>query len=111
MQDLVAYLALLVNPSDGVSFRRVLNVPPRGLGGRKLVNDITAATGACVGGCPASGCGPVCQAAKALLAGRLEGHSRAVRVALQGFVDFVRHTAEELQTERRLSALEVLWKV
>lgn len=33
VKDLVAYLRLLVNPADDVSVRRVLNVPPRGIGG------------------------------------------------------------------------------
>ena len=32
IKDLLAYLKLTANPSDDVSFRRVLNVPPRGLG-------------------------------------------------------------------------------
>jgi len=32
IKDLLAYLRLVVNPSDDVSLRRVLNVPPRGLG-------------------------------------------------------------------------------
>jgi ATP-dependent DNA helicase UvrD/PcrA len=32
VKDLLAYLRLLVNPADDVSLRRVLNVPPRGLG-------------------------------------------------------------------------------
>jgi DNA helicase-2/ATP-dependent DNA helicase PcrA len=32
IRDLMAYLRLAVNPSDDVSFRRVINVPARGLG-------------------------------------------------------------------------------
>ncbi len=32
IKDLLAYLRLVMNPSDDVSLRRVLNVPPRGLG-------------------------------------------------------------------------------
>jgi DNA helicase-2/ATP-dependent DNA helicase PcrA len=32
IKDLVAYLRVTFNPNDGVSFRRVVNVPPRGLG-------------------------------------------------------------------------------
>jgi DNA helicase-2/ATP-dependent DNA helicase PcrA len=36
IKDLLAYLRLLVNPADDVSLRRVLNVPPRGVGGVTL---------------------------------------------------------------------------
>jgi DNA helicase-2/ATP-dependent DNA helicase PcrA len=33
VKDILAYLRLLVNPDDDESLRRVLNVPPRGIGG------------------------------------------------------------------------------
>jgi DNA helicase II / ATP-dependent DNA helicase PcrA len=36
IRDLVAYLRLVNNPEDDVSFRRVVNVPPRGLGEKSL---------------------------------------------------------------------------
>ncbi|MBI5095164.1 MAG: UvrD-helicase domain-containing protein [Candidatus Hydrogenedentes bacterium] len=36
IKDILAYLRLLVNPEDDVSVRRVLNVPPRGIGGVSL---------------------------------------------------------------------------
>ena len=32
IKDIIAYLRLIVNPSDSVSFRRICNTPPRGLG-------------------------------------------------------------------------------
>jgi len=32
IKDLVAYLRLLVNPSDGISLRRIINIPKRGIG-------------------------------------------------------------------------------
>ena len=32
IKDIVAYLRVLVNPKDSVSLRRILNVPPRGIG-------------------------------------------------------------------------------
>lgn len=36
IKDVLAYLRLLVNPRDDVSLRRVLNVPPRGIGGTSM---------------------------------------------------------------------------
>ena len=32
IKDIIAYLRLIVNPNDSVSFRRICNTPPRGLG-------------------------------------------------------------------------------
>jgi DNA helicase-2/ATP-dependent DNA helicase PcrA len=39
VKDIVAYLKLVANPSDGVSFQRVVNVPARGIGA-KTVSDL-----------------------------------------------------------------------
>jgi len=36
IKDLVAYLRVLVNPGDEVSLRRIINVPPRGMGAKTL---------------------------------------------------------------------------
>ena len=36
VKDVIAYLRLINNPSDEVSLRRVINVPPRGIGQRSL---------------------------------------------------------------------------
>ena len=36
IRDLLAYLQLIANPRDDVAFRRVVNVPARGVGGRSL---------------------------------------------------------------------------
>ena len=41
IKDALAYLRLVINPHDDVSFRRVVNVPPRGVG--KAVIDAVAA--------------------------------------------------------------------
>ena len=36
IKDLIAYLTLIVNPADNLSFNRVVNVPKRGIGDRSL---------------------------------------------------------------------------
>ena len=36
VKDVLAYLRLLVNPDDAVAFRRILNVPTRGIGARTV---------------------------------------------------------------------------
>ena len=36
IKDLLAYLRLLVNPTDDFSFRRVINTPKRGIGGKSI---------------------------------------------------------------------------
>ena len=36
IKDTVAYLRVLLNPTDGVSLARIINVPPRGIGQRTL---------------------------------------------------------------------------
>jgi len=36
VKDVIAYLRLVANPRDAVAFRRVVNVPPRGLGDKTL---------------------------------------------------------------------------
>jgi DNA helicase-2/ATP-dependent DNA helicase PcrA len=41
IKDVIAYLRLLANPNDDVAVRRVINVPPRGLG-RKTLEDLEA---------------------------------------------------------------------
>jgi DNA helicase-2/ATP-dependent DNA helicase PcrA len=47
VKDLLAYLRLLTNPADDVSLRRILNVPPRGIGTTTLaqLDEYAAARG------------------------------------------------------------------
>jgi len=44
VKDILAYLKLAANPADDVSFRRVVNTPPRGFGATslRLVEDVAA---------------------------------------------------------------------
>jgi DNA helicase-2/ATP-dependent DNA helicase PcrA len=36
IKDILAYLRLIVNPSDGLSLRRIVNIPPRGIGEKTI---------------------------------------------------------------------------
>ncbi len=44
VKDALAYLRVLVNPSDDVSLRRIINLPTRGIG-KKTINDLTTFAG------------------------------------------------------------------
>ncbi|MBP3227613.1 MAG: UvrD-helicase domain-containing protein, partial [Bacteroidaceae bacterium] len=46
IKDLIAYMRLLVNPNDDVAFRRVINVPARGIGQTTVTRLAEAAAGA-----------------------------------------------------------------
>ncbi len=45
VKDVLAYLRLVHNPRDGVAFRRVVNVPPRGVGAKTVEEIDRAAAG------------------------------------------------------------------
>ncbi len=45
VKDVLAYLRLVLNPNDSVAFRRIVNVPPRGIGA-KTVDEIDRAAAA-----------------------------------------------------------------
>ncbi|MCX7847576.1 MAG: UvrD-helicase domain-containing protein [bacterium] len=49
IKDIVAYLRVLVNPADDVNVRRVLNVPPRGIGEatEEMIAECAQARGCC----------------------------------------------------------------
>ena len=96
IKDLLAYLHLLVNPADDVSLRRVLNVPPRGLG-RQTVERLEA----------------YASARKVPLGQVLldvehdETFSARVRLAIRGFTDLLDELRREAQ-ERPVGELVTL---
>jgi DNA helicase-2/ATP-dependent DNA helicase PcrA len=95
VKDALAYLKLLVNPHDDVSFRRVVNVPARGIG-RGVLDALEAADLSPSGEVPplvAAGLAPTAPAGSlwsrmthTLETRRLPSRARA---ALQGFHDLV----------------------
>ena len=46
IKDMIAYLRYIVNPSDAVAFRRIVNVPRRSIGQQTLASLVDAATAA-----------------------------------------------------------------
>jgi DNA helicase-2/ATP-dependent DNA helicase PcrA len=77
IKDILAYLRLLVNPADSVAARRIINVPPRGIGS-STVERIAAFEE------EAGGFGPAC--ALALARGALKGGAAA---RVEGFVALI----------------------
>jgi DNA helicase-2/ATP-dependent DNA helicase PcrA len=55
VRDLMAYLRLALNPADDVSFRRIVGVPPRGLGAAAMMAVEARATGGAGGQSGAAG--------------------------------------------------------
>lgn len=84
VKDAVAYLSLLANPRDEVSFRRIANKPPRGVGKQGL--EKVCARWASDGGGLFDACGS--------LAARLPPKARA---GLQGLVGLQARLAAELE--------------
>jgi DNA helicase II / ATP-dependent DNA helicase PcrA len=85
VKDALAYLRILRNDSDQVSFERVLNVPARGIGDKTLGELRTAAAGAASDGTPATYWGAILAASE----GRLDALGGRARAALGGFVTLV----------------------
>ena len=99
IKDLLAYLKLASNPSDDVSFRRIVNVPPRGIGDA-TVREVDEAARAL--GLPLK---PA--AARALDDGRISPRSARV---LRAFVDFADDLARRSREEPVVLLLEDLIK-
>ncbi len=86
IKDMIAYLQLIYNPSDMVSFVRIVNEPRRGIGKTTLVMIVAAANEHGVS---------AIEAAKALvLAPKTTGMSGKVKKALGDFVKMIEHLSE-----------------
>ncbi|MEJ2698239.1 MAG: UvrD-helicase domain-containing protein [Desulfuromonadales bacterium] len=94
IKDILAYLRVLVNPADSLSARRIVNVPPRGIGAA-TVERIAALEE------EAGGFFPACE--KALERGVLKG---AAAKRVEGFVELMRSFQQRLlrQTYPELTA-------
>ena len=85
IKDILAYLRVLVNPSDSVSARRIVNVPARGIGAATVAKIAQFET-------EAGGFFPAC--IQALNGGTLSG---AARKRVQDFVDLISAFSARLQ--------------
>lgn len=87
VKDIMAYLRILVNPADSISVKRVVNVPPRGLGKTSLqaVENHAALHGLTLHDA-------IAQAA------RVPGLTSGARGNLQKFMDVVRGLSPKLTT-------------
>jgi DNA helicase-2/ATP-dependent DNA helicase PcrA len=85
VKDALAYLRILRNDTDQVSFERILNVPARGIGNKTLEELRKAAGGVGPDGEAATYWGAIVAASE----GRLEALGGRARTALGGFVTLV----------------------
>jgi len=99
IRDLLAYLRLVHNPADSVAFRRIVNVPARGLGDRTVQDLVTSA--ATLGLSPFDIAARVAQGESG---GGLPTLRPQARVALVGFVQLIDQLAAA-RTARPVSAL------
>ncbi len=85
IKDVLAYLRALLNPADALSARRIVNVPPRGIG---------AATVERIGAFEAEAGGFLPACTIALERGALKG---AAAAKVRGFVELMRTFAEKME--------------
>ncbi len=97
VKDLLAYVKLAVNPSDDVSFRRIVNTPPRGIGQTTLrgVEEVARTMGL-----------PLMEAAGHTLEQGLVASRSAGR--LRGFLDFVAELLERADERPAADLIEHL---
>ncbi len=99
IRDLLAYLRLALNPSDDVSFRRVLNTPTRGLGGAAVEAIETAAR---------AGATSLREGlAAALRAEALPKRAAAPAAAFLGLIDGLRQDASKVSAAELLRSVIV----
>ncbi len=94
IKDAVAYLRFIHNPDDVISFNRIINLPPRGLGEKSLERLLNYRRGHGL------------RLLEALAtAGNVEGLTPRAKVALVKFYEFINGIRQELEN---LSVAEVL---
>ena len=121
IKDVLAYLRLLVNPNDDLSCRRVINVPPRGIGAvtlRKLTAAAEAAGGALLAACRDPAAAGLGRSAAAKVAGfaRLIGELAALPrspvlpiveavVGRSGLEDYLSRSEDDRQALRNVQEM------
>lgn len=101
IKDVLAYLRLLVNPTDDVAMTRVINVPTRGVG-KKTLEDLRADATSTGGGLLA--------AAIRAVAGQGAELRPGVRTALAEFLDLLAHATERARHDPVADVTEDLLK-
>ena len=90
IKDVLSYMRLLVNPSDSISLRRVINVPPRGIGDSTLQKLERFALDKDV---------PLYEALRHAGEAGLTGKSKEAMEGMAGWLDALRHRLDSVEVK------------